>query len=321
MNKISKEQLEKWSKAGHRTVAGDTLVMMAKERPELCAVTADLTPTARLTTFRDTFPDRFFDVGIAEQNLIDFTAGLAVEGILPFAVGLAAIVPMRCAEQMRVGIGYMNLNAKVISIEAGVRFGPLGNTHYAMDDIAVVRAIPNFTIIAPSDPLQIYKALNAAADYNGPVYIRLTGGPGFPVLYPDDFEFEIGKAIEYKPGSEVAFISTGSMLAETVEAAKILEGKGISTRVIDMHTVKPLDKDMLDKVFAENKLIITVEEHSCIGGLGGAVAEYKSGFNNTPKQLMVSLDDKFQKVGDHNFILNENGMKAADLAKLAEANL
>ena len=141
MNNISIEKLQKWSKAGHRTILGDTLVMMAAEKPEMCTITADLTPTARLTEFRDTYPDRFFDVGIAEQNLIDFTAGLAVEGILPFAVGLAAIVPMRCAEQMRVGLGYMNLNAKVVSIEAGVRFGPLGNTHYAMDDIAVVRAI------------------------------------------------------------------------------------------------------------------------------------------------------------------------------------
>lgn len=321
MNKISKDKLQAWSRAGHRTILGDTLVMMAAEKPEMCTITADLTPTARLTDFCDTYPDRFFDVGIAEQNLIDFTAGLAVEGLLPFAVGLAAIVPMRCAEQMRVGIGYMNLNAKVVSIEAGVRFGPLGNTHYAMDDIAVVRAIPNFTILCPSDPLQVYKALNAAAEHDGPVYIRLTGGPGFPILYPEDFDFQIGKAIEYKKGTDVAFISTGSLLAETVEAAQILEGKGISTSVIDMHTVKPIDRDMLEKVFAEKKLIVTVEEHSPMGGLGSAVAEYKAGFANAPKQIMASLGDKFQKLGDHAFLLQENGLKAPELAALAEANL
>ncbi|HAK47216.1 MAG TPA: transketolase [Spirochaeta sp.] len=314
------DKLKEWSKQGHRNVLGDSLVMLAAERPEMCTVTADLTPTARLTGFRDTYPDRFFDVGIAEQNMIDFTAGLAVEGVLPYAVGLAAIVPMRPAEQMRVTLGYMNLNAKVVCIEAGVRFGPLGNTHYAMDDIAVVRAIPNFTVISPSDPLQIYKTIFAIADHDGPVYVRLTGGPGFPVMYPEDFDFQIGKAIEYKEGSDVAFISTGSMLGAAVEAANTLEGKGISTRVVDMHTIKPIDTDMLDKVFAENKLVVTVEEHTPIGGLGAAVAEYKTGFENTPKQVMASLGDKFQKLGDYAFLLKENGLTAAGLANLAEAN-
>ncbi|MDF1568828.1 MAG: transketolase C-terminal domain-containing protein, partial [Spirochaetaceae bacterium] len=265
MIKAPLDKLQEWSKQGHRTVLGDTLVMLGAEYTDMVTVTADLTPTARLTGFKETYPDRFFDVGIAEQNLIDFTAGLAVEGIRPFAVGLAAIVPMRPAEQMRVGLGYMNLSATVVGIEAGVRFGPLGNTHYAMDDIAVVRAIPNFTIICPSDPLQVHKALVASAEHEGPVYIRLTGGPGFPVMYSEDFDFQIGKAVEYRAGGDVAFISTGAQLSDAVGAADLLEKRGISARVIDMHTVKPLDKEMLDSLFAENKLVVTVEEHSSIG--------------------------------------------------------
>ncbi|RKX95580.1 MAG: transketolase [Spirochaetes bacterium] len=321
MRKIPIERLQEWSKLGHRTVLGETLVMLGADYPEMVTVTADLTPTARLTGFKEAYPDRFYDVGIAEQNMIDFTAGLAVEGIRPFTVGLAAIVPMRPAEQMRVALGYMNLNATVIGIEAGVRFGPLGNTHYAMDDIAVVRAIPNFTIVSPSDPLQVHKALYAAAEYDGPIYMRLTGGPGFPIMYPDDFDFQIGKAIEYRKGSEVAFISNGALLGEAVAAADILQNKGISVRVIDMHTVKPLDTVMLDKVFAENKLIVTIEEHSPIGGLGGAVAEYKAGFTGTPKQVFASLGDKFQKLGDHAFLMKENGLTASGLAALAEENL
>lgn len=321
MIKAPLDKLQEWSKLGHRNVLGDTLVMLGAEYPDMVTLTADLTPTARLTGFKDTYPDRFFDVGIAEQNLIDFTAGLAVEGIHPFAVGLAAIVPMRPAEQMRVGLGYMNLSATVVGIEAGVRFGPLGNTHYAMDDIAVVRAIPNFTIICPSDPLQVHKALVASAEHEGPVYIRLTGGPGFPVMYSEDFDFQIGKAVEYQAGSDVAFISTGAQLSDAVGAADLLRNRGISARVIDMHTVKPLDTEILDTVFAENKLIVTVEEHSPIGGLGGAVAEYKAGFANTPKQVIASLGDKFQKLGDHAFLCQENGLKAPALADLAEANL
>jgi len=202
-----------------------------------------------------------------------------------------------------------------------VRFGPLGNTHYAMDDIAVVRAIPNFTVIAPSDPLSTHKALYACAEHDGPVYVRLTGGPGYPVMYPEDFDFQIGRAIEYRSGTDVAFVSSGSLLAEAVGAADILESKGISTRVVDMHTIKPLDTEMLDKVFAENKLVVTVEEHSSVGGLGGAVAEYKAGFAEAPKQVIASLGDKFQKLGDHTFLMKENGLTAPDLAVLAQANL
>ncbi|MDC7226493.1 MAG: transketolase C-terminal domain-containing protein [Spirochaetales bacterium] len=321
MSNIPLDKLQDWSKQGHRTVMGDSLVMLAAEKPEMVTVTADLTPTARLVDFQEKYPDRFFDVGIAEQNLIDFSAGLAVEGLIPYAVDMAAIVPMRPAEQMRMALGYMNLNAKVISIEAGVRFGPLGNTHYGMDDIAVTRAIPNFTVMSPSDPLSIYKTIFAIAEHDGPVYVRLTGGPGFPIMYPEDFDFQIGKAVEYKEGSQVALISTGSMLGPAAEAAGTLEAKGISTRVVDMHTIKPLDTDMLDKVFAENRLIVTVEEHNCIGGLGSAVAEYKAGVEGAPRQVMASLGDEFKKIGDYKFKLKQSGLTAEDIAALAEANL
>ena len=321
MNEAALDKLQDWSEAGHRTVQADTLLMLAAEHPEVVALSADLTPTARLVEFKETYPERFFDVGIAEQNLIDFSAGLALEGLRPFAVGLAAMVPMRPAEQMRAAVGYMKANVTVIGIEAGVRFGPLGNTHYAMDDIAVMRAIPNFTVIAPSDPLSTHKALYACMEHEGPVYMRLTGGPGYPILYPDDFDFRLGKAIEYRSGSDVAFVACGSLVADAAEAAEILEGKGISTRVVDMHTIKPLDTEMLDRVFAENSLVVTVEEHSPFGGLGGAVAEYKAGLAAAPRQVIASLGDKFQKLGDHKFLMKENGLTAPDLAALAEANL
>jgi transketolase len=321
MNQAALGKLQEWSEKGHRSVQADTLVMLAADYPEMVALSADLTPTARLVEFKDTYPDRFFDVGIAEQNLIDFSAGLALEGLRPFAVGLAAMVPMRPAEQVRAALGYMNANVTVIGIEAGVRFGPLGNTHYAMDDIAVVRAIPNFTVITPSDPLSTHKALYACIEHDGPVYMRLTGGPGYPVMYSEDFDFQIGKAIEYRPGRDVAFVSSGSLLADAVGAADILEGKGISTRVVDMHTIKPLDTEMLDTVFAENKLVVTVEEHSSMGGLGGAVAEYKAGVADSPRQVIASLGDKFQKLGDHKFLMKQNGLTAPDLAALAETNL
>lgn len=321
MSKIALETLQEWSKLGHRSAFGESMVMLAKENSNVCAVSADITTTARLVNFLKTFPDRLFNVGIAEQNMIGFTAGLAKEGLIPFAVTAAAFAPARCAEQLRMMIGYMNLNAKIVGIEAGCRFGPLGNTHYAMDDIAFVRAIPNFTVISPADPHEIYKAILAAAEYNGPVYIRLTGAPGFPVLYPDDFEFKIGKAIEYRPGTDVAIISTGSMLSAAIGAADILEQKGISVRIIDMHTVKPLDTDILNSVFEDNKLIVTVEEHSVVGGLGSAVAEYKAKFEKAPPQLICGLGDSFREVGNYDFQLKENGLVAEDIAALIKKTI
>lgn len=321
MSNISLETLKDWSKLGHRSSFGESLVLLAREKKNVVVVSADITTTARLVNFQKEFPDRFFNVGIAEQNMIDFSAGLAKEGLMPFAVTVAAFAPMRCAEQVRSMIGYMNLNARIVGIEAGCRFGPLGNTHFAMDDLAVMRAIPNFTVVSPADPHEIYKTVFAAADHNGPIHIRLTGAPGFPLIYPNDFDFKLGKAIEYRPGDDVAIIATGSVLWEAIQAAEILEKKGISVRIIDMHTVKPIDTKMLDSVFAQNKLIVTVEEHSIIGGLGAAVAEYKAGFTNTPKQIMCGLSDSFKKIGNYKFQLKENGLVAEDIAEKVEKNI
>ncbi len=321
MSILSLELLEEWSKLGHRSAFGESMVLLGEENPNVCAVLADITNTARMVNFEKHFPQRLINVGIAEQNMIGMTAGLAKEGLIPFAVTAAAFAPMRCAEQMRMGLGYMNLNAKVIGIEAGMRFGSLGNTHFAMDDIAVVRAMPNFAVISPSDPHQINKAVFAAAAHPGPVYIRLTGAPGFPILYPQDFDFEIGKAIEYKPGGTVAMISTGSMLGVAIDAAKILEQEGISVRIIDMHTIKPLDTKILDDVFANNQLIVSVEEHSVIGGLGAAIAEYRAEFESAPKLVMCAIPDRFRKIGCYEFQLEESGLTPESVAAKTMENL
>lgn len=315
MNNISLETLKEWSKLGHRSSIGESIILLAREREDVVVVSPDLTTTARLVNFQNEFPDRFFNVGIAEQNMAGFTAGLAREGLMPFAVSIAAFAPMRCAEQIQNMLGYMNLNARVVGIEAGCRFGPLGNTHFAMNDMAVMRAVPNFTIICPADAHEIYKTVFAVAEHKGPVHIRLTGSPGSPLIYPNDFDFKIGKAIEYRPGKDIAIIATGSVLWEGIRAADILEKKGISVRVIDMHTVKPIDVKMLDSVFLENKLIVTVEEHSIIGGLGSAVAEYKAGFENAPRQIRCGLGDSFKKIGNYEFQMKENGLVAEDIAE------
>jgi transketolase len=320
MRNISLDTLIEWTKLGHRSSFGESIVLLARERMDVVIVNADITPTARLVNFQQEFPDRFYNTGIAEQNMIGFAAGLAREGLMPFVVSIAAFAPMRCAEQIRNMLGYMKLNARVVAIEAGCRFGPLGNTHFATDDVAVMRAIPNFTVICPADAHQIYKTVFAVAEHKGPVHIRLTGAPGSPLIYPHDFDFEIGKAIEYRSGSDVAIIATGSVLWEVICAADILEKKGISVRVIDMHTVKPIDVNMLDKVFSENKLILTVEEHSIIGGLGSAVAEYKARFEKAPKQIICGLSDSFRKIGNYEFQMKDNRLVAEDIAEKVVQN-
>ncbi len=321
MVKISLDTLQKWSKLGHRSAFGESMVQLGKENENVCAVVADITNTARMVNFEKAYPDRLFNVGIAEQNMIGFTTGLAVEGFIPFAVTVAAFAPMRCAEQMRMGLGYMNLNAIVVGIEAGMRFGSLGNTHFGMDDIAIARSIPNFTVLSPCDAHQIYKAVFAAAKHPGPVYLRLTGAPGFPLLYPEDFEYEIGKAIEYKKGETVAIISTGSMLGTAIEAANMLESKGISTRIIDMHTVKPIDTKMLDDVFKNNQLVVSLEEHTVIGGLGSAIAEYKTQFGNAPKQIICGISDSFRKIGCYEFQLEQSELTPERIVEKVLINL
>ncbi len=218
---------------------------------------------------------------------------------------------------MRMGLGYMNLNAKVVGIEAGMRFGSRTHILRLTDDIAIARSIEFYCDFSLWHAHQIYKALFASANHKGPVYIRLTGAPGFALLYPEDFNYEIGKAIEYKPGKTVAIISTGSMLGAAIEAANILETNGISTRVIDMHTVKPIDKQMLDDVFESNKLIVSVEEHTVIGGLGSAIAEYKTQFENAPKQVLCGIPDRFRKVGCYDFQIDQAGLKPEDIADKA----
>ncbi len=321
MAKPTLEMLNEWSRLGHRTAFGESMVLLGAENPNVYITVADTTTTARLVNFQNAYPERLYDVGICEQNLIDTAAGFAKEGLLPYVATLACFAPMRCAEQMRIVLGYMNLNVKVVGIEAGVSFGPLSNTHFAMDDIAVARSIPNFTVIAPADAREIYKAVFAAAEYPGPVYIRLTGAAPLRLIYTEDYDFQIGKAVELRDGTDVALISSGSMLTSALDAADILKAKGVSARVINMHTVKPLDTETLDKVFAENKLIITIEEHSVIGGLGSAVAEYKAQFANAPKQLICGLKDSFRKVGSYPFQLADNGLTGEAVAALAEKNL
>lgn len=308
-----------WCRFGSRAVFGQAILALAEHTPDLIVLSADLGNSSGLDRFRNAYPDRFINVGIAEQNLIGVASGLAKEGFTVFATSFAPFISMRAAEQVRMNLGYMHLNVKAVGIGSGLAMGFLGNSHYGLEDVAVMRSIPGITIVSPADCGEIVKTVFAAAKFEGPMYIRLTGGPNNPIVYQNDYNFEIGKAIRLREGADVCFIACGTMVYQSLEAAKLLEARGISAGVLNMHTIKPLDTDALRATMASTKLIVTVEEHSVIGGLGSAVAEFKAGLRNAPPQLILGLPDYFGKTAEHQYLLEKYGLVVASLADRIEA--
>jgi transketolase len=194
--------------------------------------------------------------------------------------------------------------------------GFLGNSHFGLEDAAIMRAIPGITVVSPADCVEIIKTVFAAAEFDGPMYIRLTGGPGNPPVYLDDYDFEIGRAIRLREGDDVTLIACGTMVGESLRAAELLSADGIAAGVVNMHTLKPIDENMLTEVFSASRLIATVEEHSVVGGLGSAVAEFKAGFVNSPPQMLIGLPDHFGKTGEYAYMLEKYGLKAPAIAEL-----
>jgi transketolase len=278
-------------------------------------LSGDLGDSSGLARFKTTYPDRFINTGIAEQNMIGVAAGLAKEGYNVFATSFAPFITLRSGEQIRMNLGYMELNVKAVAIGSGISMAFLGNSHYGLEDTAIMRSIPNLTIVCPADCAEIVKVVYAAAEYNGPMYIRLTGAVGNPPVYSEEYDYEIGKSITLKEGTDITIFAVGSMVYESLEASKILDIVGISASVVNMHTLKPCDYEAIDLALASSKAIISVEEHSVIGGLGSLIAEYTAKFSNTPPQLTLGLPDKFGKTADYRFLLNKYRLVGEKIAE------
>jgi len=314
MLEINPKNALQWSRFGSRAVFGQAIFSLAEDEENLMVLSADLGKSSGLTRFIKLYPKNYLNVGISEQNMIGVAAGIAREGFVVFATSFAPFLSMRSSEQVRMNMGYMNANVKAVALGSGVAMSFLGNSHYGLEDIAIMRSISNLTIVSPADCSEIVKTVFAAANYEGPMYIRLTGETNNPIVYDQDYDFEIGKAITLAEGSEITIIANGTMVYHSLEAAKLLELEGISSKVVNMHTIKPLDNSVIDKAIESSKLIVSIEEHSIIGGLGGAIAEYKAQFENTPPQLMIGLPDKFGKVGEHSFLLDKYGLTAKKIS-------
>ena len=260
-------------KLGHARPAIDAAMQkMAVERPEFRLISADVA-RAGMPEFIKKFPKQYYNTGIAEMAAMDLAAGMALEGYLPFVYGMSVFNTLRAGEGIRTNICYQNANVKIIGNNTGLSQGPCGSTHYAMEDLAILRTFPRMTLCVPGDPSQAVKAFEAAADFDGPVYIRLANGRNEPEVYKGDYEFRFGKGIELMEGSYGYIVACGIMLAYAVEAAKQLRAEGLDVGVIDMHTLKPLDSELLLRAAAKTGRLITVEDAFMIVGLGGAVCE------------------------------------------------
>lgn len=302
------EVIKKATREGY----GDGLVKLGEKYDDFIVLDADLAAATKSGTFKKAFPDRFYDCGIAEQNMMSIAAGIAATGKKVFASSFAMFAAGRAFEQIRNSIGYPHLNVTICATHAGISVGEDGATHQCNEDIALMRTIPGMTIINPADVVEAEKALEAAYKLDGPSYLRF-GRLAVPVVFDDDYKFEIGKAVELKEGNDAAIIATGLMVAEALQAYEILKAEGINARVINMATIKPLDNEAVIKAAKETGLIITAEEHSVIGGLGSAVCDVVS--ENCPvKVVKIGVNDVYGKSGPANTLLDEFGLRGKDIA-------
>jgi transketolase len=299
---------------GSRAVFGVAMLDAAANADNVMVLTADLAISAGLERFRAAYPDKFLNVGIAEQNMIGIAAGLAKEGYNTFATTFSNFAAARSYEQIRVHLGYMGLNVKVIGLAGGVALGLLGHTHCGVEDMALMRAVPGLTVVAPADGAEIVKTVYALIEHPGPVFVRLTGAANNPVVYTSDYRFEIGKAVRLRTGTDVGIFACGTMVHESLLAAQELESAGLSTCVVNMHTLKPLDTDVIDEVCSSVRLLATVEEHSIIGGLGGAIAEYTVRRGGAPQQLFIGLPDAPVHYGEYKYLLQQHGLTGKQIA-------
>ena len=290
---------------GTRNAFGSFLTDIATDHPELFAMTADFTKSSGLIMFKEQFPNQFLSTGIAEQNMIALASGLASEGHNVFACSFASFVTTRCYEQIKVNLGYMQHNVKIVGIASGLGVSYQGNTHFGLDDVSLMRAIPNMTIVVPSDCTEVAKATIALAEMKGPAYLRLVGEGFVPIVNDNDYEFVIGKGVKKRDGKDVLMIANGTMVNQSLKVAKLSEQNGIEAAVINMHTVKPLDTQIIDDNISNKKLIITIEEGQINGGLGSAIAEYVVSMDKAPKMLRLGIKDIFPHAGSYHYLLEQ----------------
>ncbi|MDD4169716.1 MAG: transketolase family protein [Desulfotomaculaceae bacterium] len=303
-------------KIATREAYGEALLQLGRENLDVVALDADLAKSTKTYDFGQNFPERFFDMGVAEQNMIGTAAGLAAAGKIPFCSSFAIFASGRAFEQVRNSVAYTSVNVKIGASHAGITVGEDGGSHASVEDIAIMRVLPNMTVFVPADAVETAGAVRAAAAINGPVYIRL-GRSAVPVLHGEDFQFEPGKAVVLREGLDVTIIATGIMVVAALEAVDQLEAKGIRAGVLDIHTIKPIDVDAIVNAARKTGAVVTAEEHSIIGGLGGAVAEALVEHCPVPLKR-VGIPDQFGESGTPAELLEKFGLTPGHIVAAVE---
>ena len=320
MIEITKKNIRVWSMLGMRRILGPAMKDIIEQDRKVLFATAD---TGRYYAYDDllrTYPENVVDVGIAEQNLIGASAGLQNEGFNVYAVTYATFLTSRALDQIRVNLGYMGLGVKLIGEAGGMCDGNFSATHMALEDISNTRNIPNMRVITPADGMELVKTLIALKDAAYPAYVRMTGRFPIPVIYREDYDFEIGKAVTLREGKDVVILSNGTLLGDVLKTAEMLADKGVDCKVINLHTVKPLDEETLRAV-AGYRLVVTAEEHLLYGGLGSAVAEFYAQEPVRPRMLMLSVGTQYPKAQEYDDLLKTCGLTAPQMAESILAKL
>lgn len=298
-------------KRATRESYGSALVELGKEREDIVVFDADLSKATKSETFRKSYPNRHFNVGIAEQNMVGMAAGIASTGKVPFATTFAVFAAGRSFEVIRNSVCYPKANVKIAATHAGITVGPDGGSHQAIEDMALMCSLPNMVVLSPADDIEAMKCVKAAANINSPVYLRF-GRVAVDDIYDEDYDFQIGKGSELKKGSDVAIIATGIMVDKALKAAKELELEGISARVINISTIKPIDEEIIIKAARETKGIVTVEEHSIIGGLGDRVSSVVC--DNYPTVVKkIGVKDTFGESGSPDDLMKKYGLTVENI--------
>lgn len=320
---INPALIKAYARLGQKgAAAGIGMMELAKRDTDMRIVVADSIAIASMDRFYANYPDRVINVGISEQNMVGVAAGISSEDDRAvYACTYAEFLVSRALEFVRQNLSYHQFNVKLLGNSAGFAMETLAVSHWATEDIAFMRALPGLTILSAADSLAAIKIVMAAHEYKGPVYIRLSGLLNCPIVYSKDFVYQIGKSNIIRDGEDYTIVATGMMVRESLDAAELLAQKGINCTVIDMHTIKPLDTETLDRVYGNSKVVFSVEEHSLIGGMGAAMAEYKSDNNYTTRLVRFGINDYFCKLGELRYCWEQHGLTAPQIAEKIEKEI
>ena len=318
---INERNIKTWSLIGQRATFGMISLELVKDYKNIMILTSDVSTSAGLDRFRKTYPENYVDVGIAEQNLIGVATGLANENYDVITTTFAPFQTLRCCEQIKVNLGYMKNKIVMVGLASGLALGSLGFTHASIEEIGILRSIPNITIISPSDCLELVKSVESSLAHNQSCYIRLTGTSNNPIVNKSDYNFEIGKAIELKSGNDATFFCNGPLVYNCLQAAKILQDENINMSIVNMHTIKPIDEEKIKEKIINNRMIFTAEEHNIIGGLGSSVAEVMSSQQTNCKLIRLGINDNYPKGGSQKYLQDVVGLSVEKLVNTVKKNL